>query len=44
MLEVVYLQPKALDLITLLKKNNVDIKTILTKSGQNLLHTFQLQH
>ena len=35
---------KSLDLIRLLKKNNVDIKTILTKVVRNLLHLYLSQH
>ena len=35
---------KSLDLIRLLKKNNVEVKTILTKSGKNLLRLYLYQH
>ena len=31
---------KSLDLIRLLKKNDVDVKTILTKSGRGICYTF----
>ena len=33
---------KSLDLIRLLKKNNTEIKTILTKSGKNFVTTLSI--
>ena len=35
---------KSLDLIRLLKKQECEIKVVLTESGKNLLHLYQLHH
>ena len=35
---------KSLDLIRLLKKNNNDVKAILTDSGKEFVTHYQLQH